>query len=201
MFIKFLQTTVLLVGSALVTAQAAPTLSFNPSSQSFNTGNFAEVDIVISGLEDGGLNEIVSAYDLSVNYDSSILGFSSINIFENPFGFVGGTDSNSSTAGVIDFSLFSFESDSDLQTIQGDSIILATLGFDTLTAGTSLLGFDFVDMTGLNFSPLSVATMGGEISVNDVSTVPLPAAFPLMLSAIGAIGFLGSRRKNLIPQS
>lgn len=199
MFIKFLQTTTLLIGSAFVTAQAAPTLSFSPSPQTFNVGDSAQVDVVISGLEDSGLDEIVSSYDLSINYDSSILGFSNINIFENPFGFVGGTDSNASTAGVIDFSLFSFEFDTDLQSIQGDSIILATLGFDTLTAGTSALGFDFTDVTGLGFSPLSLATMNGEISVNGVSAVPLPAAFPLMLSAVGAVGFLGSRRKKLAP--
>jgi hypothetical protein len=42
----------------------------------------------------------------------------------------------------------------------------------------------------------AIGTSGGSVSVTPVSTTPLPAAFPLFASGLGAMGLFGWRRKR-----
>jgi len=72
--------------SALLTANAAPVLSFTPSSQSITLGNTVSVSAILSGLEAGGLDEIFSAFDISVSYNSSVLNAELLTYNTLPFG-------------------------------------------------------------------------------------------------------------------
>jgi len=184
---KTLQIATLFAAGALLTAQAS-ILSFDPVTQSIDAGNTAFVNVSISDLG----ADIVSAYDLSVSFDSAILGFSSIDINEVPFGFLPLTGS-SSTSRELSFNLASFEPDFILDGLQGDSLLLATLGFNTLGAGTSALNFSFVDVTGAAFSPLSPTTETGSITVNS-RAAPEPSA--MILFAMSVVGFFAANKRK-----
>lgn len=119
MFKKIIQITTLFVGSSFLTANAA-SLSISPSSLNIDAGNVAQVDVVLSGLESGGLDEAVAAYDLSVSFDSSILSFNNLFVDESQFDFGSGFfpvdyGFDSSVSGEVSFNLLSWEIDSDLQ--------------------------------------------------------------------------------------
>ncbi len=195
---KIILLSTLIAGSSLFSANAA-VLSLSPSTLSTDIGaGPVLIDVVVNGLEAGGANDIVSAYDLTLGFDSSILSFSSISVdgsqFEAfPFGFFAGSDS--STSGEISFSLTSIESDAILQVLQGDSVTLASIAFDTVGTGTSLLDFSHVDITGLGFLglPLNAAT-GSQVTVtSNATSVPEPSILALM--SLGLLGFGVVRRK------
>ena len=203
MFKKIIQITTLFVGSSFLTANAA-SLSISPSSLNIDAGNVAQVDVVLSGLESGGLDEAVAAYDLSVSFDSSILSFNNLFVDESQFDFGFGFfpvdyGFDSSVSGEVSFNLLSWEFDSDLQFFQGDSLTLATLAFNTIGIGTSALGFSFTDVTGLNFSPLALSTpQGSSITVNTASSATVPEPSVLIMLAMGMISFFGVSRKKVM---
>ena len=71
---KLIYVGVLLLGLlGIMPAFASPILSVVPSSTSTSVGATFSVDIVMSGLRSGGVNEIVSAYDLALAYDPTII--------------------------------------------------------------------------------------------------------------------------------
>ena len=102
-------------------------------------GTSITVDIEISGLTAAG--EIVSAFDLDVLYDPTIL--SATNVTFGPF--LGDpfldllTGFSFPGPGVVDFAALSFLFDSELATLQSDTFVLASLSFDTIGVGTSSL--------------------------------------------------------------
>ncbi len=200
MYKKIIQITTLLIGSAFFTANAA-SISFGPSTQNIGAGNIAQVDVIVNGLESGGLDEIVAAYDLSVSFDSSILNFNSLSVDENQFDFGLGVPPlehsfDSSVAGEVSFNLLSWEFDFDLQLFQGDSLTLATLAFNTVGTGSSALNFSFIDITGLNFSPLLLDTIqSGNVTVTGATNVPEPSV--IILLSMGVLGIFGFNQKKV----
>jgi hypothetical protein len=182
----------LLFGSAMPAANATPVLSFVPTGQLVVLGNQAFVDVVLSGLEAGGLDEILSAYDISFTYDDSILGYASGTFYDlvdiSPV-------PDTSVSGQVSWNSASFASDAALQASQGDSLTLATLVFNTLSTGTSSLTFTYDDLTGLNALALDHTVVNGSITVTAQNgSVPEPTT--LMLMGLGFLGMTAAKRRK-----
>ena len=180
----------LFAGGVILPAHAAPILSVSPASQTVSLGGQVSIDVLISGLEDGGLNEIVAAYDLTLSFDASILAYSSGTFFDlvdiPPVPNVG-------VLGEISWNSASFLDDATLQGQQGNSVTLGTLVFDTLSAGTSPLTFTYDDLTGLNADPLAYSVSNGSATV---AVAAAPAPQTALLLGLGALGMLAARRRR-----
>ncbi len=122
-------------------------------------------------------NEIAQGahYEVTIEYDSNLISI----------------DFN--TDGAITFS-------GDYNPDRPRSLVIAE--FDIVT---SVLNFDTIlNITSATLDGVSIESENYHVEFAQgpkVSTVPLPGAFPLMFSAIAAVGFLGSKRKKLIPQN
>ena len=164
----------------------AISLGFVPASQTLGIGDSVAVDVVISDLNAAG--EIVSTYDLDVNYDPSILSATGVafgGFLGDPFFFEVLQDSDISVPGVVDFAELSLLSDAELQLLQQDTFTLATLFFDTLRLGTSPLSFFFDssnDVKGLNGQTLTLTAGDGNVNV-----VPEPGTLLLQGSGLAAL--------------
>jgi hypothetical protein len=163
-----------------------PALSFSPSAQLVPIGNQAIVDVNISGLT-GPL--ALGAYDLNVNFNSSILSLASISFgiglnLGNPL------NSTTGTFGTNPLNVFevSFVSPATLSAGQPDSFRLFTLTFNTLSLGTSPLSFSSVILGDQNGDPLTATLGAGSITVT-----PEPSTWLLMAS--GLVGLGAYRRK------
>lgn len=166
----------------------AISIDFSPQNQNANVSDAVSVDIIVSGLESGGLDEIVSSFDLDITYDASIVSFTSVT-FGPELGFSFQSDSN--LPGLIDFAEISLESDAFLQATQGDSVNLGTLSFNAISLGTTSLDFVFDPfnlLTGLNADALRLDSFdAGSITVRD-SVVPVPSTLILLGIGILALG-------------
>ena len=180
----------LLAGGAVLPADAAVILSVSPASQTVSLGGQVSIDVLISGLEDGGLDEIVAAYDLSLSFDASILSYSSGTFFDlvdiPPV-------PDFSMTGVISWNSASFLDDATLQAQQGNTVTLGTLVFDTLSTGTSPLTFTYDDVTGLNSDLLDYSVSNGSATV---AAAAAPAPQTALLLGLGALGMLAARRRR-----
>jgi hypothetical protein len=181
---------------------SAISIDFNPVDTSVFEGDSFDVDVVVSGLEQSGLDEIVSAYDLFIGYDSSILSATAVSFgaYLDDVLFPGftlqGEDLN--TAGQISISESSLITDDDFLAVQQpDAFTLATLSFEALGAGISDLVFDLHPLLGINNdvkgrkADLIPVTMGtGAVSVaSKPISVPEPDSLMLMLAGFLILGF------------
>ena len=104
-------------------------------------------------------------------------------------------------SGGIDLTGFSFSPDnSSFGNLPPSSILLLD------AAGLTLASFDY-DQTatstvgiGFSFSPIHVSSIllssGGYYDNIELTAVPLPAAFPLLVSALSAFGFVARRKRS-----
>ena len=180
----------LLASSAFQTANAYQ-LTFNPQTQSVAVGGNVAVDAVLSGLTSA--SQIVSAFDVSVDFNSSIVSFLSGTLGTN-FGALASFANPTVSGSSISWNLTSAELDAALQGMQGDSVSLGTLSFNALAVGSSLLSYSYSDVTGLNSSALSPDLLTGNITVTGTGPVPEPST--LMLLSLGVLGMLAAKRRK-----
>ncbi len=177
--------------AALVIAAPARaiTISFVPSSTTVDVGDPIDIDVLVSDL---GI-EIVSAYDLDVDYDSTIVTATGVTFTP----FLGGPLDAMEVAilnpGFIDFFAVSFLSDDELAALQGGPFVLATLSFVAISPGTTSLIFDpikfpGIDVKGRDGARLAVNAEEGEINVREQTRIPEPSTLWL-----GLVGLLAAR--------
>ncbi len=184
---------VLLVGFSFHSQAAV--LSFDPSAQAVGLGANASVDLRISGLGD----DILTAFDLDVTFDDSILGFQSFT-FGTGLDALGLGTLNSATdlgGGVVNVFELSLDFDAVLMIHQPNDFVLGTFSFATLGLGTSALTTTvdtlvgqlvFVPGRGEVASELPAQAQSGSITV-----VPVPEPATLTLFGLGLLG-LGAAR-------
>src|SRR5215471_11371444 len=167
----------------------AITISFQPTATTLVMGDSTAVDVIAARAA----GEIVSAFDFDLQYDPSIIratGLSFGNFLGAPTNFEALTDSRLTTAGLADFAEVSLLTDLSLTGIQSASsqFTLATISFDAVGPGTSLLQFINVgvggnDIKGANDTVLPPTLQTGSVTV--AATVPEPS--PFLLLGIGLL--------------
>jgi len=165
-----------------------------------DVGESFDVDVVVSGLDAAG--EIVSAFDLDVLYDASVLSATDVQFTGN----LGIVDFDTITevnffSGVVDFlEINIFLTDAELAILQpGDSVTLATLSFSALTDGVSSLMFGPDPNTGNNvvgslFSSLQLSAIE-QAQVTVLAQIPEPGTFFLIL---GGLLLAGMKKRTQI---
>jgi len=177
---------------------AAPlSLSFEPALQARGVGESLVVDVVLEGLDPANASELISAFDLDIVFDPTILAFASVT-FGTSLGTGFDQFSDASVSGAVqDVVQFSFLSDLELKALQpGTSITLFTIGFVGLAPGFSPLSFDTTTQYvagALDFSidPLGLATtldVGATAGGVTIRAVPAPNTLWLVPIALAALG-------------
>ncbi|MCB0273058.1 MAG: hypothetical protein KDD46_08590 [Bdellovibrionales bacterium] len=167
----------------LPVAAHAVIISVVPNVLSAEQGNPVNVDITVSDLGNGTAPS-VGVFDIDFSYDASILGFNTAT-FGNQldlFGFGSLQLVDSSVAGTINLFELSFDFSSDLDTLQSSSFVLASLAFDTLSAGSTNLN---VALNALGDS------VGNTLSPNIVNSQLIVTDMPLSSPATIWLFFLG----------
>ena len=196
---------VAIFGLLQFSSASAISLNFVPSNQTVNLNQSFGVDVVVANLG----NEIVSAFDLDVVYDPLVLSATDFQFTTNlgsldPFDFEIFFADSFITPGRIDFAELSLLSDAELDSRQGDSVVLGTMTFEAIAVGVSSLIFDpntfpGIDIKGRDALRLLNLDVGdGSVTVNAVAVIPLPGAAILMLTGLLGIGVASRKRKRVV---
>jgi len=172
-------------------ANASISLGFGESIQ---TGSKVNIDVTISGLGNGSAPSLYD-YGIDISFDSSYLSFSEASFGDSVLGnqldlLDLGNDSSAlvKDVGLLNITEYSYDEVVDLDLFQADSFTLATLSFDVLRSGSSLLSFVAYDLGDTDLDENSVGNLlTASLNTGTVSTVPVPAAFWLMASGLGLL--------------
>jgi hypothetical protein len=167
------------------------TLSINPGVTTIDMGQTFNVEIRINELEDIDLG----VFDFNVLYDSSILNFTTYTLGTG-LGDIGVGDAldlsfGDDAAGTINLAELSLLS--DLST-QENTILLATLSFNALTAGNSNLAFGGIILGDFFGDPIVSNFVNGNVVVN--APVPEPSTILLFGAGLAGLAAVGRRRRN-----
>ena len=175
-------------------------LGLSPSSQNALPGDTISLNLVVSGLNSGGVSSL-GDFDLNVAFDTSKLSFTSYSLGS----FLGdislseaGNFSLGATGGSINLSEVSYILDpTALAALQGNSFTLATLFFNvgSLLNGQST-NVSFTDIYALGDSlgnPLTLDAANGA-TIGNNATVPEPSSILLILLAVPALSWARRRK-------
>lgn len=187
---------------AATSAQATLTVGFSPTSNSTTVGNALSYDVRISGSDLGA--EILSAFDISVSYNTALLGLSSV-VYGSGLNLGNLADSVQFGSGTVNVTETSLLLDSALTALQPDDFVLFTLNFTGLAAGTTGLALTLNALGGHTeldpfgqpvTTPLTAGTVDGraEITAGGGGTVPEPASYGL--AGLALLGLALSRRRR-----
>lgn len=169
------------------TVRAGPiTLGLIPVSQTVAPGDTANLEVSIGGLGDSSAPSL-SAYDLDVLFDFSVLTFSGVTfgdtVLGNQLDLTGfGTLSayDASTPGVLNLFEISFDDPSTLDSLQAGAFTLATISFSATGSGISPISLSINSLGDSIGNPLTVNEadiLGATVTVRGESQVPEPATF------------------------
>lgn len=192
---RFLVALSALLGMLGPSPAAGVSLRFDPLAQTVPLGQQALVQIEIAGTV-GGAAPSIGSYDLDVAFDEAILAAADVRfgpLLGNPLST---TAVDISVAGLVNLAEVSFLSPSELDGLQPDTFVLATLAFDTVSTGTSSLAFARI-LVGDAFG-LALDVEGGTASI---TVVPVPEPGTLLLVGLGLImtGLMIERRVRTQP--
>jgi hypothetical protein len=176
----------------------ADSVAISASSATVTLGNTASVTLDISGLGNG---TALGTFDISVGFNSGILGFASTTYGDPNLGdqldleSFGTITTTTPGVGTVEVFELSFDSPSVLTSSQASSFILATLKFDTLGAGQSPLSISVNALGDASGNPLNASTLDGTVTVNS-STVTEAEPGSLILLGSGLLALCGAARKR-----
>lgn len=179
-------------------AQAALIVRATPSGTSFSVGNNFTVAIEVSGLTDSTAPSL-GVYDINLSFDSALVSLDAI-----AFGSgldvlaLGSIQSTTLGAGTVNLFELSLDSVSDLNDLQLDTFVLATLNFSSVGVGGN--AFDlFINAFGdAEGNSLAAGVVGGSVEITDGGTppsVPEPASLALVVAGVGAAAIAKRRRR------
>lgn len=191
--------TVAMLGVAALFLAALPSqailLSIEPASQSASVGTTVSADVVISGLGAGSAPSL-STFDLDITFDPALLGLSGVTFGDPVLGdqldlfglgsFFGYTPGS----GMVNLFELSFDSPTDLDDLQADSFILATLTFNALDVGISALTMSVNALGDAYGDPLTADSIANAQVTLQSSTQQVPEPASLSLLGIGLLGML-----------
>lgn len=182
-------------------ANADVILSITPSTQEANPGSSVSVTVMIDGLGDGIIQSL-SAFDLLVEFDPSVLSFTGYNLFED----LGVVDPSDPLADAEDWSFgagffgpnlvhiaeLSYLENAFLDAVQPASFALAELFFTVnplagmQTTNLSIYGGTFVNTAGVsNVIPAS----------SNNASIDVPAPTTLVLMGLGLLTMFGRQKR------
>lgn len=183
------------IGTAFALWTAPPasaiTIGFTPYSQSISVGSTATVDLFISGLG-AGTAPSLGTFDLNIDFDPLVLSFTGAS-FGSQLDLFGLGNLRDVTPGVGSVNIFelSYDSPFDLDTLQADTFVLATLTFNALGSGVSPL---LISANALGDS--NGDSLAADLVATNISAVPEPETQLLMVIGIGMIALAMKRRNS-----
>jgi hypothetical protein len=184
-----------IVGSA---ASAAPILSIVPPSQQGIYGSSVTVDLLVSGLGDG-VAPSVGAFQTSISFNPLILGVNSVTFGDPVLGdqldlFNLGSlfFYDETITGQVDLFEISFDSPTDLDSLQAPAFILARIVFDVIGVGRTALSLGNVILA----DSLGIAAIPVDLVDSEVNAVPEPAAIALVAFGFAAFYAYGRKRRT-----
>lgn len=192
------------VGAAFATLPAgAISIWLSPAQQTVAPSGTVDLTLRVSGLSTGAAPSL-GLFDLNVNFDPAMLGFQSVAFGDpslgNPLdagaGSMEGTGGNP-LAGILNLYSLSLDQASALDAYQADAFTLATLRFQVLGAGETLLSLSDVllgDAVGAELA----SSIGAAARVGVAQSVPdggMPSTGALVLAAGVVFGLVRPRSR------
>lgn len=169
----------------------ALSMEFRPADQTVTLGDTATVDLWIV---DSNPTLGIGSYDLTINFDSSILSFSSVSL-NTVFGATLGPFITPAP-GTVSIADVSLELPVDLLSLQTASdFMLGEFQFNTLSAGASLLNISSVTLGDVFGDPISPSALGaGNVTV---SVVPEPDGWLLLVMGVLCFAGIEMRKRKI----
>jgi hypothetical protein len=180
----------------LPTAVGAVQVGLSAPIKLVGQGNIFEVNLTVSGLGNGTAPSL-GVFDTDILFNPLLLGFSSVSFGDPLLGdqldlfSVGAITQTTTSSGLVNLFELSIDSPGDLNSLQADAFILATLKFDALAPGTAEFGISvnaFGDALG---NPLQIDS----IISDRVEIAPVPEPSTFLLLSVSFAGCMIIRRR------